>query len=164
MLSKNIIISFIVGFVIAFAVSFVFNNYLNEKPACPPVSIKDLAATSTEGAAIWQNPEKPKQSLPLTDEEIPEQAVRLAMTTDGFSPSSFTVKKGQEVILAVTSQDKWVHVFKFKDKSLAEVVVGVASAETRAITFYAPQRPGQYEFYCAMPTHQGAEKGMMKVE
>lgn len=113
----------------------------------------------------WQNPEKPESSLPLEEKGIPEEAVKMGVTAQGFSPSSFEVRKGEKIFLAVTSQDEWTHVFKFKDESLVKVAVGVAPGETRAITFYAPSESGEYEFFCDVPGHEArGEKGKMIVK
>lgn len=115
--------------------------------------------------ADWQNPEEPESSLPLEEKGIPEEAVKMGVTAQGFSPSSFEVRKGEKIFLAVTSQDEWTHVLKFKDESLVEVAVGVASGETRAITFYAPSESGEYEFFCDVPGHEDrGEKGKMIVK
>jgi plastocyanin len=105
-------------------------------------------------------------SLPLETEEIPEEAIRIGITTaEGFSPSSLEVKKGEEIVLSVTSQDERNHIFKFKDTSLAEVGVAVAPGETRAVTFYAPLEPGEYPFFCRIPGHEHrGEKGVMIVK
>lgn len=113
----------------------------------------------------WLNPEKPTQSPPVEEKEIPAGAIRIGVSAKGFSPSSFTVKKGEKVTLAVTSEDEWVHVFKFKDPSLKKIALGLAPHQTRIITFYAPQKAGEYEFYCDVPGHQQrGEKGVMIVK
>jgi len=129
------------------------------------IPVEELSGILPVVPINWKNPEKPMESLPLETGEIPEQAIRIGITAQGFSPSSFEVNKGEEIILAVTSQDRWVHVFRFKDSSLAEVGIGVASDKTRAITFYAPSEPGEYEFFCDMPGHEErGEKGVMIVK
>ena len=113
----------------------------------------------------WQRPEEPMSSPPLETGEIPEQAIELGITAQGFSPSSFEIKKGEKITLSVTSRDQWTHVFKFKDPSLAEVAIGLAPGETRVITFYAPSEKGEYEFFCDVPGHEGrGEKGVMIVK
>ena len=113
----------------------------------------------------WENPDKPMSSAPLKEAEIPEQAIKIGISAEGFEPSSFEVKKGKTIVLAVTSQDEWTHIFKFKDENLATVAVGVGPGETRAITFYAPSEIGEYEFFCDIPGHKGrGEEGKMIVK
>jgi len=69
------------------------------------------------------------------------------------------------VVLSITSGDEWTHVFKFEDESLKDAVVGVAPNETRVITFYAPDEPGEYEFHCDLPGHTArGETGKMIVK
>lgn len=104
-------------------------------------------------------------SPPLEEKEVPKEAVELGVTAQGFSPTSLEVGKGKDVTLSVSSKDQWTHVFKFKDPLLAEVAVGIAPGETRAITFFAPSEKGEYEFFCDVPGHEGrGEKGVMIVK
>ncbi len=113
----------------------------------------------------WQNPDKPMSSPPLEEAEIPEEAIRIEISAEGFEPSTFEVNEEEKVILIVTSQDKWTHIFKFEDEILSKVAVGVGPGETRAITFYAPSEIGEYEFFCDIPGHKGrGEKGKMIVK
>ncbi len=110
--------------------------------------------------------EAPQQSKPIKNlEQLPNQAIKLIITEKGFNPLSFEVKANQVVNLIVTSGDSWVHVFKFKDLSLSAVAIGVSKGETRAIVFNAPQKPGEYAFYCDVPGHENrGEKGKMIVK
>jgi len=113
--------------------------------------------------ALPGSPEAPKQSRSLSEKEVPEDAVKLTLTASGFEPSEFTVKAGDVVTLSLTSGDR-THVFKFDDPSLQGVAIGVASNETRTITFKAPSK-GDYTFYCDVPGHRGrGETGVMHVK
>lgn len=116
-----------------------------------------------DNTALPGSPSAPKQSRSLTEEEVPNEAVKLEVSAAGFSPNEFTVNAGEVVILAITSTDK-THVFKFDDESLKAVAVGVAGGETRAITFNAPVA-GDYTFFCDVPGHRGrGETGVMHVK
>lgn len=116
-------------------------------------------------APSWENPNAPKQSSAMETSELPKGAVKIDVSAQGFAPSSFEVKKGAKVLLAVTSDDQWMHGFAFKDPSLKDVRITVSSGETRAITFYAPSKAGSYDFYCGIPGHEGrGEKGTMMVK
>lgn len=129
------------------------------------IPISELSGLLLVEPIDWQDPDKPMQSLPLDENEIPKEAIKIEITSQGFSPSSFEVNNGEKVVLSVTSGDRWAHVFKFKDSSLAEVAVGVTSGETRAITFYAPSEAGEYPFFCDVPGHERrGEKGVMIVK
>ena len=113
--------------------------------------------------ALPGSPTAPKQSRALSEAEIPEEAIKLTASASGFSPNEFTVKEGAAVTLSVTSGDR-THVFKFDDPSLQGVAVGIASNETRAITFKAPAA-GDYSFFCDVPGHRDrGETGVMHVK
>jgi len=113
----------------------------------------------------WQDPVEPESSAPMELGDVPVEALKITMTAEGISPSTFEVKKGAKVMISVTSGDKWTHVFKFRDESLAEAAVGVAPNETRVITFYAPSSSGEYEYYCDLPGHASrGEVGTMIVK
>jgi len=136
-----------------------------EEPGAEEVSAPGSEQTPTEPEVpSWQEPEEPEASAPMEESEIPEEAFRITMTASGISPSSFEVDKGVKVVLSITSGDEWTHVFKFEDESLKDAVVGVAPNETRVITFYAPDEPGEYEFHCDLPGHTArGETGKMIV-
>lgn len=115
----------------------------------------------------WQSPENPMPSGYLEEKEVPKGAIKIGISSEnGFSPSSFEVKKGEKVVLSITALDDYTHVFSFRDEKLSKVAVGVSSNKTRAISFYAPEEPGEYEFICGVPGHANlrAEKGMMIVK
>ena len=111
------------------------------------------------------SPEAPQQSDPIEDEAaVPATAIKLTVSAQGFSPSSFEVDAGEAITLSVTSVDEFTHVFAFKDTSLSAVAVGLAPGETRAITFNAPDQEGEYTFFCNVPGHEGrGEVGTMIV-
>lgn len=119
----------------------------------------------------WKNPEAPAQSLPFEEKDVPKDAVKLEVTAQGFTPNTFTVKAGEKVTLAVKSADQWVHTFVFDDAArdahpeLSQVGIGLASQETRGITFFAPKEKGEYKFFCNVPGHrERGEEGVMRVE
>ncbi|KPJ71256.1 hypothetical protein AMJ50_02755 [Parcubacteria bacterium DG_74_3] len=110
----------------------------------------------------WQNPENPIESPPLKESEIPADSIKLTVTKKGYSPETFEVQRGEKVVLTVINGDQGVHIFKFRDDVLSEVAIGVGSHDPiRAITFYAPEEPGEYEFFCHLPGH--GETGIMVV-
>ena len=122
-------------------------------------------ATSTPKTPDWLMPDNPNESRPLSAGEVPEGAIKIVMSAKGIDPSSFTVKRGQKVTLSITSGDKWTHIFKFEDKSLSKVAIGLSPHETRAITFYAPDTAGDYTYYCDVPGHKArGEVGKMIVK
>jgi len=110
-------------------------------------------------------PTQPYQSSPIMEKDVPSTAIKLSVSAEGFSPDTFTVTSKQKVTLAITSGDEQTHVFKFSDESLSDVAVGLGPKETRTIEFFAPEKPGSYEFYCDVPGHKGrGETGTMTVK
>lgn len=114
---------------------------------------------------IPMSPEAPQQTAPITKEQLPTSAVKLDISAAGFSPKEISVKAGAPVTLSVTSVDSLTHVFMFDDASLAAVAIGVGPSETRAITFNAPTKAGEYTFRCDVPGHAArGEVGKMIVK
>ena len=109
------------------------------------------------------SPNAPQQSTPIADTQIPVGSVRLTMREGSFVPKSFTIRKGEEITLAVSSGDDRTHVFMFKDTRLSAVAIGVGPGETRLMKFAVPVA-GEFDFFCAVPGHEGAgERGRMIV-
>ncbi|MDD4989821.1 MAG: cupredoxin domain-containing protein [Candidatus Pacebacteria bacterium] len=169
MYKKIIVLSVIVVIILAIVIVLAINLKVQQKPANlqgsenTPVN----AGTSSENSTgnNWENAQSPVQSSPLEQSEVPKEAIKISITEQGIAPASFEAKSGEKVILSVSSGDQWTHIFKFKDKSLEEVAVGVGPKETRAITFLAPKDKGEYEYYCDVPGHiERGEKGTMIVK
>ena len=119
----------------------------------------------TQNNAVPASPTAPKQTPVIAKESLPTSVIKLDDSSTGFSPNSFTVKAGAPVTLAVTSADKSTHVFFFDDASLGAVAIGVDPGTTRAITFNAPTKAGEYTFRCDVPGHaQRGETGKMIVK
>lgn len=140
------------------------------------VAAPGLSAVSEEGEVVTQEgnpvqldvtpgtPEAPQQSNPIAVQDLPSASVKISVSADGFAPSTFRVRSGVAVTVAIMGADSQTHVFAFKDTSLSAVAVGVGPGETRAITFNAPAR-GEYRFYCNVPGHEArGEVGTMIVE
>lgn len=119
----------------------------------------------TENNAVPASPTAPKQTPVIPKESLPASVTKLDVSATGFSPNSFEVKAGAPVTLAVTSADRSTHVFFFDDASLSAVAIGIDPGTTRAITFNAPSKAGEYTFRCDVPGHaQRGETGKMIVK
>ncbi|MDO8557493.1 MAG: cupredoxin domain-containing protein [Candidatus Jorgensenbacteria bacterium] len=92
----------------------------------------------------------PKQSVVVGQGSIPPTAIKITASSKGFSPSTFEVRSGSVVTLAVTSLDGQSYLFAFDDSSLSAVTVGVPPGQSRVINFNAPA-PGVYDFRSAVP-------------
>jgi plastocyanin len=134
-----------------------------------PVSEEGKVVTE-EGEPVDQAAEPgsssaPRQTAPMSEEDVPDTAVKVKVSASGFEPNEFTVRRGAAVTLSVTATDEQTHIFKFSDPSLKGIAVGVGPGETRAITFNASDERGTYEFFCDVPGHAGrGETGTMIVE
>lgn len=130
-------------------------------PGTSPISTSTGEVVTPEGKPVQNDavpgtPEAPQQSNPTSPKALPAAAIKLNVSSSGYSPNQFTVKAGSPVTLSVTATDNQTHVFAFNDASLSAVAIGVAPGETRAITFSAPAK-GEYSFMCNVPGH--AERG-----
>ena len=96
--------------------------------------------------------EAPKQTV-VTADKIPTDAIKLAVSASGFSPSSFSVKAGQSVILAISSTDTNTHVFIFPTAALMGLTTMVSGGETKTISFTAPAA-GTYSFRDDIPSYR----------
>jgi cytoskeletal protein RodZ len=88
----------------------------------------------------------PKQSGVSTQDSIPEGAVKIIGTPDGFTPNEFEVKRGEDVILALTAQTDRPVVLTFYNPNLAAISIGCGPGETRWVSFNAPSKAGEYVF------------------
>lgn len=113
-----------------------------------------------DNAAEAASASAPSQSYPISETEAPASAIKLKVTSNSFTPNSFTVNRGQAISLVVTNANEstFSEVFRFDDESLSAVVIGLAKGETKSIVFNAPSKAGEYVFYSSMFDHraQGA--------
>ncbi len=146
-------------------------NTTTTAPVVPDTSpiTPDAQVVTPEGEPVQNDvlpgtPEAPQQSNPISEDVLPEEAVKIRISAGKIEPGSFTVAADSVVVLSVSSVDEQTHVFKFKNPDLQAVAVGVGPGETRAITFNAPAA-GDYEFLCDVPGHAGrGETGVMTVK
>lgn len=106
----------------------------------------DANATSGKPVVITGAPEQPGQSTPIPVAQIPTSAIKLSVQRGAFTPSSFTVRAGDTVVLSITSVDNHEHTFIFDDAALSSVVMSLSPRDTRVITFTAPAKSGNYRF------------------
>jgi uncharacterized cupredoxin-like copper-binding protein len=134
--------------------------------------VKENKVVTMEGKPVLNDaapmsPQAPQQTAPISKETVASNGnvLKIDVSATGFNPKEFTVKPGAVMTIAVTSVDEFTHIFAFSDPSLEAVAVGLAPGETRAITFNAPAKAGEYEFKCGVPGHAGrGEVGKMIVK
>lgn len=129
------------------------------EPAVPGISpVAEGVVVTEQGTPVRYDvepgsPEAPRQTQPIAEDEIPAGTIKVSVSfEEGFVPNEFTVRRGEAVTLSFTSVDERTYVPKFREP-LSAVAVGIASGETRAITFNAPNQAGEYEFYSDVPGH-----------
>ena len=138
------------------------NNQPIENNTLPTVNNNESGAAVTSTIPSAANP---GQSAPLKPAEVPEEAIKISITEQGITPTTFTVKAGEEVTMSISSGDQWTHIFKFRNEALKAVAVGIGPKETRAISFVALKEKGEYEYYCDVPGHtERGEKGIMIIK
>lgn len=110
--------------------------------------------------------EAPQQTGPLNKEDLSSKVIKIDMSLEkGITPAEFSVTKGAPISIAVSSVDQWTHILRFEDPALSAVAIGVSAGETRAMTFNAPTKAGEYKFFCDLPGHAGrGETGKMIVK
>lgn len=85
--------------------------------------------------------------------EVPiEGAITMRAGNFFFSPKTLTVPVGEEVVLDIRSTG--THTF-----TIDELGVNVRFGTGKATVRFTPDRPGQFEYYCAIPGHR--ERGMI---
>lgn len=138
-------------------------------PGANPISAAGKVLTP-EGKPVKNDslpmaPDAPRQTQPVDVKVLAKEVIKISASAAGFSPSSFTVKKGAPITVSLTSTDGYTHVMVFNDASLSSVAMGVAPGETRVISFNAPEKAGEYAFRCTVPGHEArGEKGVMIVQ
>ncbi len=133
--------------------------------------VKDNKVLTQTGETTVNNvtpmaPNAPQQTSPLAPgEKLAPSVIKVSATVSGFSPAQFSTKAGAPTTIALTSGDKSTHILMFDDSSLSAVALGAGPGETRAITFNAPTKAGEYTFRCDIPGHAGrGEVGKMIVQ
>lgn len=81
-----------------------------------------------------------------------EGAIAMRAGNFFFSPKTLTVSVGEEVVLDIRSTG--THTF-----TIDELGVNVRFGTGKATVRFTPDRPGQFEYYCAIPGHR--ERGMI---
>ena len=116
-----------------------------------------------DNSAIPGSAQAPKSVL-IDQKDLPKEALNLKIKDSKITPNSFTVKSGDLISLAVSSEDEKVHIFSFYNGDMGAISMGISAGRTKAINFNAPA-PGEYEFGCGVPQHRAnGEKGIMIVK
>ena len=115
------------------------------------VVVNDQGA-EVKSNAEYGSTEAPKQSALVDKEALPDSVVKVEQIEGGFSPAQIKVKASRGVVLSVTGGSGCS--FRFMDPSLSGVGVGVGPGETRVVPFNAPDKKGEYKFFCDIPGYE----------
>lgn len=163
---KRLYIWIIVGVVVALGIiilAFSNGGADSAKKIVDTVTKTEESLPGVANVPVPNNAEVPQAST-VAREKLPEGTIELSVSSSGFSPSEFSVSKGQTITLAITSTDK-SHTFAFKDPSLASVALNAGPGQTSAVNFIAPDKAGEYIFRCDLPGHEdNGEVGKMIVK
>lgn len=138
-------------------------------PGANPITIDNKVVTP-EGriASSTERPMEgnaPRQTGFLSKEDLPASLFKLEVGNGKFSPSEFETRVGAPTSFSLTGVDSVSHLIAFDDPALAAVIIMVGPGQTKAITFNAPETPGEYTFRCDAPGHaENGEKGKMVVK
>ncbi len=94
--------------------------------------------------------DSPQESYALKVGEVPQGSLKISISDSVFSPAEFSVSNGKPVILTFTSTGTDTSrgaIVQFEDPSLSGLIVSLLPGETKALTFSAPEKTGDYTFY-----------------
>ena len=150
-------------------VSEVLKDATIAAPGANPIT-KDNKVVTQEGKQTVNSVEQtsplaPSETGPISKESLAPSVIKLDVNGSGYTPKEFTVKPGAPVTISITATDSFAHSFVFDDPELSAIGVGVYANETRAISFNAPTKAGNYTFYCNVGPHRSrGEAGTMIVK
>lgn len=155
--NKNLMIG---GIIVAILVVvggaiFLSSNNSTETPASTSNSDAMMEEETMEGKNEVMEEEgmmEDKDSM-MEDDSMMGEAMQIEVEGGSyyFDPDVITVEAGQEVTITLNSMDM-MHDFVIDELDVAtEVVPG---GETGSVTFTAPDKPGEYEFYCSVGNHR----------
>lgn len=108
-------------------------------------------------------PKTTKPSVLVTTQPSSQQSSQSAtmkkitvMGSDfAFTPSTLTVKKGDEVSIVFKNEGKYPHNFTISELGIATKTVKPGQEDT---IVFAPKKTGSFTFVCTVPGH--ADRGM----
>lgn len=103
------------------------------------------------GGPISEN-EKPAEAT-QSSEPSTSQDVRINVTTQGYTPDYFRVKKGEPVTLTLKSIDAYSCASAFRIPSLG-IKKNLKADDTQVMTF-TPDKVGKIQFNCSMGMYRG---------
>lgn len=109
----------------------------------PSGKVADNAAPAGAG-------DSPQETAPLAADQVPQGSVKINVLDTSFSPSSFSVTAGNLVTLTFTYKMTDLSrgaMIVFGDPSLSGILVVLTPGATKAISFNAPTKSGNYDFF-----------------
>lgn len=137
-------------------------------PGANPITPDNKVVTPTGQVATSSgrpmDPGTPRQTSFLDPTTLPESLIKINVGSGRFSPKEFSTTAGAPTSFSLTGTDNLTHLIAFDDPSLSAIIILVGPGQTKAITFNAPEKPGEYTFHCEAPGHtEQGETGKMIV-
>ncbi|MDD5528348.1 MAG: hypothetical protein PHO56_05285 [Patescibacteria group bacterium] len=138
----------------------VADQAVSVAPGARPISVTNGEVVANNGGAAQNSATQgsassPTQSVAVDPAKLPQGSIKLAINQDNsIAPNSFTVHPGQAVALAVTNNTPWSEIIIFDDPALAALGFSLLPKSTRAMTFNAPSKTGEYIFASDIPSQR----------
>lgn len=137
-------------------------------PGANPITPDNKVVTPTGQVATSSgrpmDPGTPRQTSFLDPATLPASLIKLNVGSGRFDPKEFSTTAGAPTSFSLTGTDNLTHLIAFDDASLGAIIILVGPGQTKAITFNAPEKTGDYTFHCEAPGHtEQGETGKMIV-
>lgn len=137
-------------------------------PGANPITTDNKVVTPTGEIATSSvrpmDPGAPRQTSFLDKNTLPESLTKISVGSGKFTPNEFSTVAGQATSFSLTGTDNLSHLIAFDDPALSAIIILVGPGQTKAITFNAPEKAGDYTFHCEAPGHTDlGETGKMIV-
>lgn len=137
-------------------------------PGANPITTENIVVTPTGQIATSSgrpmDPGTPRQTSFLDPGTLPASLIKLNVGSGRFDPKEFSTTAGAPTSFSLTGTDNLTHLIAFDDASLSAIIILVGPGQTKAITFNAPDKTGDYTFHCEAPGHtEQGETGKMIV-
>jgi plastocyanin len=136
-------------------------------PGNSPIAV-ETGAVMTNGGQQASNiaepgsQEAPQASYVVDPGKLPENTIKLSVTSYEIKPAEFRVKAGQAVSLSVTVDEPVrSHLLMFDTPLLNAVRLSLNSGQTKVISFNAPLQTGEYLFFSDMHRERGSVTKMI---
>jgi plastocyanin len=112
----------------------------------PRLTLLSVAIAATLALSACGDDGEPFDATSLTGTPV-------SMTEMEFAPDQLTVNAGEEVEIALVNDGSVKHNLSIDE---VDVDKDLSANDGESVTFTAPDSPGEYKIYCAIPGHESA--------